>query len=92
MIWDAVFQKASVMPSRQLNVASMSIGMNVEILVLKSFAARQTKNVVYSVLQYVKENANVMRDSIETKMETVSLEIYAVQMYFQILSALTTES
>ena len=87
-----MFQKASVMPSRQLNVASMSIGMNVEILVLKSFAARQTKNVVYSVLQYVKENANVMRDSIETKMETVSLEIYAVQMYFQILSALTTES
>lgn len=92
MIWDAVFQKASVMPSRQLNVASMSIGMNVEILVLKSFAARQTKNVVYYVLQYAKENANVMRDSIETKMETVSLEIYAVQMYFQILSALTTES
>ena len=80
------------MPSRQLNVASMSIGMNVEILVLKSFAARQTKNVVYYVLQYAKENANVMRDSIETKMETVSLEIYAVQMYFQILSALTTES
>jgi len=66
--------------------------MNVEILVLKSFAARQTKNVVYSVLQYVKENANVMRDSIETKMETVSLEIYVVQMYFQILSALTMES
>ena len=66
--------------------------MNVEILVLKSFAARQTKNVVYSVLQYVKENANVMRDSIETKMETVSLEIYVVQMYFQILSALTMGS
>ena len=66
--------------------------MNVEILVLKSFAVRQTKNVVYYVLQYVKENANVMRDSIETKMETVSLEIYVVQMYFQILSALTTES
>lgn len=66
--------------------------MNVEILVLKSFAVRQTKNVVYSVLQYVKENANVMRDSIETKMETVSLEIYVVQMYFQILSVLTTES
>ena len=87
-----MFLKASVMPSRQLNVASMSIGMNVEILVWKSFAARQTKNVVYYVLQYAKENANVMRDSIETKMETVSLEIYAVQMYFQILSALTTES
>ena len=87
-----MFQKASVMPSLQLNVASMSIGMNVEILVLKSFAVRQIKNVVYYVLQYAKENANVMRDSIETKMETVSLEIYAVQMYFQILSALTTES
>ena len=70
----------------------MSIGMNVEILVWKSFAAQQIKNVVYYVLQYAKENANVMRDFIETKMETVSLEIYAVQMYFQILSALTTES
>ena len=66
--------------------------MNVEILVWKSFAAQQIKNVVYYVLQYAKENANVMRDFIETKMETVSLEIYAVQMYFQILSALTTES
>ena len=66
--------------------------MNVEILALKSFAARQIKNVVYSVLQYAKENVNVMRDFIETKMESVSLEIYAVPMYSQILLELRTES
>ena len=66
--------------------------MNVEILALKSFAARQTKNVVYYVLQYAKENANAMRVFIEIKMESASLEIYVVPMYFQILLELTTES
>ena len=70
----------------------MSIGMNVEIHALKSFAVRQTRNVVYSVLQFANENVNAMMDFIETKMETVSLEIYAVRMYFQILLELKTES
>ena len=70
----------------------MSIGMNVEILALKSFAAPQTKNVVYSVLQYAKENVNATRVFIEIKMESASLEIYAVPMYSQILLELTTES
>ena len=66
--------------------------MNVEIHALKNFAVRQTRNVVYSVLQFANENVNAMMDFIETKMDTVSLEIYAVRMYFQILLELKTES